>query len=248
MGGDGGTLNNSRMELVRVRKEMMKKGSSSVVEKDVKERDRWMTCAVSRERLKIPVVACRLGYLYNKEALINLILDSARRTRMAEFAHVRSLKDMLECKLELVEDGKNAVFKCPISLKEATGAIKFSVMWGCGHVVSDQALNQLKKEEKKCVLCEETFTDLVKIHPDDKTRTELREQLEAKQAKKKKDRKKKPDETTKVDQPKKKQRVSAPDEKTPKIYESLFTKGHDHKHTANARGSFTGVSLRPSGV
>mmetsp|Transcript_21837 Transcript_21837/g.31666 ORF Transcript_21837/g.31666 Transcript_21837/m.31666 type:complete len:249 (-) Transcript_21837:743-1489(-) len=248
MGGDGGSLNNSRMELVRVRKEMMRKGSSSVVEKEVTQKDRWTTCAVSRERLKVPVVACRLGYLYNKEALINLILDPLRRARMPEFAHVRSLKDMIECKLELVEDGKNAVFKCPISLKEATGAIKFALIWGCGHVISEQAFIQLRKEEKKCVLCEETFTEFVRIHPDDKTRTELREQLAAKQAKKRKDRKKKPDENTKVEQPKKKPKVSAPDERTPKIYESLFTKGHDHKHTANARGSFTGVSLRPSGV
>lgn len=169
MGGDGGSLNNSRMELVRVRKEMMgSKGATSAVEKSVTERDKWTTCAVSRERLATPVVACRLGYLYNKDALIRLLLDKLRKKRMPEFAHVRSLKDVVECKLELSKS-PDSVFKCPVTLKEATGGVHFVVIWGCGHVLSQQAVEELKgkKQSSKCVVCGADTVEIILLHPDD---------------------------------------------------------------------------------
>eukprot|EP00188_Purpureofilum_apyrenoidigerum_P003695 Plantae.Rhodophyta-Purpureofilum_apyrenoidigerum.ctg392.p1 GENE.Plantae.Rhodophyta-Purpureofilum_apyrenoidigerum.ctg392~~Plantae.Rhodophyta-Purpureofilum_apyrenoidigerum.ctg392.p1 ORF type:complete len:248 (+),score=35.15 Plantae.Rhodophyta-Purpureofilum_apyrenoidigerum.ctg392:111-854(+) len=247
MGGDGGSLNNSRMELVRVRKEMMGQKGKSCVEKDVRERDRWTTCAISREKLSSPIVACRLGYLYNKEQLIRFLRDKHLRKRMSEFSHLRSLKDVVDCKLDFVTDGK-AVFRCPFTLREALGGQRFVVLWGCGHVVSEGALIELGKQKNVCISCEQRYEEKVVLHPCDEIRKELRAELEVRFPRKRKDREQN---GTKDRQ---KNESGGAETKAPKlssessVYASLFTSGDDHAHNSNARGSFTGVSLRPSGV
>mmetsp|Transcript_5860 Transcript_5860/g.17583 ORF Transcript_5860/g.17583 Transcript_5860/m.17583 type:complete len:248 (+) Transcript_5860:107-850(+) len=247
MGGDGGSLNNSRLELVRVRKEMMGQKGKNSVEKDVRDRDKWTTCAISRERLSPPVVACRLGYLYNKEQLIRFLRDKQLRKRTPEFSHVRSLKDVVDCKLELVSDSK-AVFRCPFTLKEALGGQRFIVLWGCGHVMSDSALAELGKGGKVCISCEQPFEEKIALHPSDEVRSKLRADLEVRFPRKRKEREQN------ESKDRSKHEIGGSNKKAPKlsseskVYASLFTSGNDHAHNTNARGSFTGVSLRPSGV
>ena len=58
--------------------------------KDVALMARWRHCAISSQRLRQPVVACGVGKLYNKEAVIEALLD---RSKMPEdAAHIKSLK------------------------------------------------------------------------------------------------------------------------------------------------------------
>lgn len=46
-------------------------------------------CALSGERLTEPIVACELGSMYNKEAVISALLD---RTLNVKFNYIRGLK------------------------------------------------------------------------------------------------------------------------------------------------------------
>ena len=58
--------------------------------------DRNTTCAASSHPLKAPIVVCDLGYLYNKEDLIEKMLS---KTLPAELSHLRSLKDVCDATL-----------------------------------------------------------------------------------------------------------------------------------------------------
>jgi Rtf2 RING-finger len=54
-------------------------------------------CAVSNEKLQLPIVTCELGYLYNKDAVLTALLE---RTLNPTFAHLRGLKDLIELKVK----------------------------------------------------------------------------------------------------------------------------------------------------
>jgi Rtf2 RING-finger len=56
-------------------------------------------CAVSNEKLQLPIVTCELGYLYNKDAVLTALLE---RTLNSTFAHLRGLKDLIELKVTLL--------------------------------------------------------------------------------------------------------------------------------------------------
>lgn len=43
-------------------------------------------CAMTKERLQKPIVMCRLGYLYNYESLLKLLVN---KQLPKEFAHIR---------------------------------------------------------------------------------------------------------------------------------------------------------------
>ena len=58
--------------------------------KDVALMARWRHCAISSQRLRQPVVACGVGKLYNKEAVIEALLDRSKMP--GDAAHIKSLK------------------------------------------------------------------------------------------------------------------------------------------------------------
>jgi hypothetical protein len=81
MGCDGGSIPR-RDEMVRMKKKDPK------VDETEKLRIKWLLCAISDEPLKEPIVCDFLGNLFNKEALINRLLEK----KMEGFSHIRSLK------------------------------------------------------------------------------------------------------------------------------------------------------------
>lgn len=89
MGCDGGSIPR-REELVKLKKKAEKVDPTEV------ERIKWFTCAMSNERLKEPIVACELGHLYNKEAVIRALIE---KNVDEKFSHIRSLKVLLLFKL-----------------------------------------------------------------------------------------------------------------------------------------------------
>jgi hypothetical protein len=50
------------------------------------------TCAQSGSCLRNPIVACELGYMFNKDDLINALLDKALNP---SFSHIRGLKVLI---------------------------------------------------------------------------------------------------------------------------------------------------------
>ena len=91
MGCDGGTIPR-RDELVRMKKK------PEQVEKNYELNAKWFHCALSQAELQEPVVCCELGNLYNKEAVLEYLIDKSSVT--SDVAnHIRSLKDVKELNL-----------------------------------------------------------------------------------------------------------------------------------------------------
>ncbi|XP_059415622.1 replication termination factor 2-like isoform X2 [Carassius carassius] len=155
MGCDGGTIP-KRHELVKGPKKVEK------VDKTAELAAKWRYCALSQEKLKRPIVACELGRLYNKDAIIEYLLDkSAERPNSEVVAHIRSIKDVKELNLtdnpawkgerrnikgDCYEDMHCSMFICPVVGLEMNGKHKFLYLQTCGCVFSERALKEVKTE------------------------------------------------------------------------------------------------------
>ena len=122
MGGDGGALASREI--------MVGKAQKRGLQQDIRLTNHGKTtnCAISGLPLKRPIVACELGMLYNKEAVLTFLLDMAqlksdsspthdlsdaerlRRTILEEkqiqFAHITKLGDVLDCVVVMKNDNK----------------------------------------------------------------------------------------------------------------------------------------------
>lgn len=150
MGNDGGSIP-KRTDLVK------SKGKPQGTGADPRDADkpRWRQCALSNDPLRRPIVSCPLGRLFNKDALIALLLASpddpppfgAEGQSVA--GHIRSLKDVTELKLHdnpalADSDEAAAPFVCPVTLREMNGSTKFMYRIPSGTVVSEVALRQIR--------------------------------------------------------------------------------------------------------
>ena len=68
MGNDGGSIP-KRIDLVKHKKEPVRKDYTGM------NRLRAKHCAISNDPLKGTIVGCRMGYLYNKEALLEGLIS-----------------------------------------------------------------------------------------------------------------------------------------------------------------------------
>lgn len=154
MGCDGGTIP-TRDELVKLKKKPEQK------DKDGHRLYRWQHCAISQEPLRKPVVACQLGKLYNKEAVIELLLNKDRSNAPANTEHIEKLKDVVELQLQdnpafdanrkSVGDGQYndalvSPWICPVTGLEMNGRFKFVFSFANGKVVAERAVKVLRKD------------------------------------------------------------------------------------------------------
>ncbi|KAJ7417124.1 protein RTF2 [Willisornis vidua] len=130
MGCDGGTIP-KRHELVKGPRKVEK------VDKVAELVARWFYCALSQEKLRRPIVACELGRLYNKDAIIEFLLDkSPDKTPMESASHIKSIKNVTELNLvdnpawsgdkesikgDKYDDLQSARFICPVVGLEMNG-------------------------------------------------------------------------------------------------------------------------------
>lgn len=192
MGCDGGTIP-KRHELVKGPKKVEK------VDKNAEMAAKWKYCALSQEKLKRPIVSCELGRLYNKDAIIEYLLDkSAERPNSEAVTHIRGIKDIKELNLtdnpewegerrntkgDRYEDILCGMFICPVVGLEMNGKHRFSYLQTCGCVFSDRALKEVKTEI--CHKCGDPFKneDVVVLNGTKEEVDKLREKMEEKRAK-----------------------------------------------------------------
>lgn len=207
MGCDGGTIP-KRHELVKGPKKVEK------VDKNAELAAKWKYCALSQEKLKRPIVACELGRLYNKDAIIEYLLDkSAERPNTEVVAHIRSLKDVKELILtdnpawegerrnikgDCYEDMHLAMFICPVVGLEMNGKHKFFFLQTCGCVFSERALKEVKTVI--CHKCGDPFQeeDLVVLNGTKEEVETLQKAMEERRLKAKTAKKSKKSKDTKV--------------------------------------------------
>lgn len=199
MGCDGGTIP-KRDELVRQKKK------PEAIDKNAANMAKWRHCALKHDTLKRPIVVDSHGLLYNKDAILEYLLDRA------QFEHgptyVKKLKDVKE--LQLTENASfnsnanelgteyldvySSPFICPLTGLEMNGKYKFCAIWTCGCVLSDRALRSINKnvtdEKLSCPKCSQEYSsndDVVILNPEDedmKLMEQRRERLAAANPKK----------------------------------------------------------------
>lgn len=145
MGNDGGSIPK--------RAEMVKTKTKQVQSDDPEEmlKAKWTCCYLSKEPLERPVVACGLGRLYNKEAVVKYLLN---RESNPEMQHITSLKHVFPVKLTDSNVLVSPYFACPLTGREMNGKCRFVVVRGCGCVFAEQALRELSADRGKCLVCE----------------------------------------------------------------------------------------------
>ncbi|KAB5584010.1 hypothetical protein PHYPO_G00102450 [Pangasianodon hypophthalmus] len=192
MGCDGGTIP-KRHELVKGPKKVEK------VDKNAELAAKWKYCSLSQEKLRRPIVACELGRLYNKDAIIEYLLDkSAERPNTEVVAHIRGIKDVKELNLtdnpawegerrnakgDCYEDIHCAMFICPVVGLEMNGKHKFCYLLTCGCVFSERALREVKTEI--CHKCGDPFheDDIVVLNGSKEEQEKLQKAMEERRAK-----------------------------------------------------------------
>ncbi|CDW82542.1 rtf2 domain containing protein [Stylonychia lemnae] len=110
-------------------------------------------CAISKDKLRQPIVICRMGLLYNKEEMIKRLIE---KNIPKAFRHIKKLKDVKEAQIQVRknEGDDSIVIQCPISQIEFNGFHKFIINWSCGCVISQEAQRELK-DQQKCISCGE---------------------------------------------------------------------------------------------
>ncbi|XP_072270317.1 replication termination factor 2 isoform X2 [Pyxicephalus adspersus] len=199
MGCDGGTIP-KRHELVKGPKKIEK------VDKNAELVARWYYCTLSQEKLKKPIVSCELGRLYNKDAVIEFLLDKSPDKPHAESAgHIKSIKNIIELNLSDnpawegdkgntkgdTYDEQRAQFICPVVGLEMNGKHRFCVLRQCGCVFSERALKEIKTDV--CHKCGGAFQaeDIILLNGDKDEVEELRKKMEEKRLKAKMEKKSK---------------------------------------------------------
>ncbi|PPQ68342.1 hypothetical protein CVT25_007591 [Psilocybe cyanescens] len=144
MGNDGGSIPDRR-DLVR------NKPKAEQADKANQTKARWLFCALSKRKLQEPVVSCALGKLYNKDAIIEYLLDKMAYGDGEKICgHIRSLKDVKTLTLApnpasastdpSVDSSDRPQFVCPLTLKEMNGVQPFVYISTCGCVFSQAGL------------------------------------------------------------------------------------------------------------
>ncbi|KAM3921796.1 replication termination factor 2 [Leptodactylus fuscus] len=186
MGCDGGTIP-KRHELVKGPKKVEK------IDKNAELVARWYYCTLSQEKLKRPIVTCELGRLYNKDAVIEFLLDkSPDKPHADSAAHIKSIKNVIE--LNLTDnpawtgdkgntkgdkyDEQRTQFICPVVGLEMNGKHRFCVLRQCGCVFSERALKEIKTDI--CHKCGANFKgdDVILLNGDKAEVEELRKKME----------------------------------------------------------------------
>ena len=154
--------------------------------------DRAMVCACSSKPLRSPITVCDLGYLLNKEDVIEYLLG---KKLPAHLAHIRSLKSLHDATLHpnpsfiptslghrQGADDDEPPFSCPIAMIPMNGRYPFVYIKPTGHVVSQRALKQVGG--KICPITERAIGEgeTIPINPSEDERNALSERLAAKKA------------------------------------------------------------------
>ncbi|CDH49891.1 upf0549 protein c20orf43 homolog isoform 1 [Lichtheimia corymbifera JMRC:FSU:9682] len=201
MGNDGGSIPR-RIELVKEKQKEVK------VNPDLERVAAWFYCALSKQPLQPPIVACGLGKLYNQDAIIEYMLDKNVYGDGDKIcSHITSPKDTVKLTLtpnpafdenDAAKDSTTmghldkdiqSRFICPVSMKEMNGKHRFVYLDTCGCVFAEQALKEVKTYE--CVSCGKPFEreNVIVINPAKEEVDGMKAVMKAKKAKAKAEKK-----------------------------------------------------------
>ena len=169
MGNDGGSIP-TRRELV---KEAARNPTTSELKELRQEQQEyhWTTDPISQKPLAEPVVSDANGKLYNKETILEYLVDGARKEdfEAATAGAITGLKDIVEVKFETDADasakGGQRNWKCPVTGDRLGPGSKAVYLVPCGHAFSGTAIKEVSGE--RCVTCDTEYAsnDVIPILP-----------------------------------------------------------------------------------
>eukprot|EP00298_Acanthocystis_sp_HF-20_P001237 c11632_g1_i1.p1 GENE.c11632_g1_i1~~c11632_g1_i1.p1 ORF type:complete len:248 (-),score=101.83 c11632_g1_i1:153-896(-) len=182
-------------------------------------------CALSNQPLADNIVCCGLGYLYNKDTVIEYItglgMFENNKQKYDEFSHLVSLRSVRSVKFQknpnfdptkASADNTDAPcrFNCSVSGLPFNGHYDFVVL-PCGHAFADRAIKNVKSNT--CCTCEQKFekNEVIPLFPTGEVyqaRKKIVDQ-EAAEFKAKKEKKRKHEPTTTTDEVKQKEKKTS---------------------------------------
>ncbi|KAG7865498.1 hypothetical protein KL918_004379 [Ogataea parapolymorpha] len=135
----------------------------------------FAVCALSNEKLNRPVVSDYRGQLFNKDTLLEFLLNK-EYLKNEKLGHITSLKDVVELNIKLDENK----LKCELTSSEydimSNVLPKFAYVVPCGCVMLKNNLLSLLSSTKpgeyattRCPICNTEFfsRDVIEIEPDE---------------------------------------------------------------------------------
>ncbi|KAK5739328.1 Replication termination factor 2 [Elasticomyces elasticus] len=167
MGNDGGSIP-TRRELV---KEAARNPTTAELKESQHEQQEhcWKTDPISNQPLAQPVVSDSSGKLYNKDTILEFLVDGSRKAdaeRITQGA-IKSLKDVVEVKFEVDPEATaqayHEIWRCPVTGDKLGPGSKAVYLVPCGHAFSGTAIKEVSGE--KCLSCETEYAsnDLIPI-------------------------------------------------------------------------------------
>lgn len=141
MGNDGGYIA-KRSEMVKEKAKEIKKDYNAI------NQMRSKLCAISNQKLKLPIVGCRMGYLYSKEVVLGCLV---KKTVPKAFRHIKKLKDIKDIKV-IEKSDQEYPFLCPLTREVHNGINKFIFIWKCGCMMSREGYEACVSD-LKCPVC-----------------------------------------------------------------------------------------------
>ncbi|KAI9922979.1 hypothetical protein PsorP6_002363 [Peronosclerospora sorghi] len=184
---DEGTQGAIRKAVYDQRQQQLSGARGEKESQEASRLEKARTCALSSQPLREPVVACRLGNLFNKQTVLEHLLAKAMPER---FEHITSLKDVVTCQVTFEKGKEDALWCCPITMIEFNGKQPFVVLFQCGCVLSERALKAV--ETSACLVCSKPFEkqDVVTLLLDEKYYEEKKQMLLEQKAEKMKNKRK----------------------------------------------------------
>ena len=167
MGNDGGSI--------PTRRELVKSSAAALSTTQVKEiqteqqEHYWSTCALSHEPLRLPVVSDALGTLYNKDAVIDYLLNVGKEGGEVEKAELekrgeafkdrlRGLRDVVEVCFHTEGLGDSQRWVCPVTGKALGPGARAVYLVPCGHAFGEAVFKEMSGDV--CLLVCPTVTNI----------------------------------------------------------------------------------------
>ena len=183
MGGDGGVLPTGRKFIRGCGKsvEDKKEDGKNITKAQIM---RTTICAQSSDLLTEPIIACEMGNLYSKEAMLLAFIN---KTLNPLYSHVRGMKDVRTLKLspnssflaaEEAEEIKHPRYMCPVTSMEFNGVHPFVVIWSTGFVISEKAVREIGIDGLQSDYGPFGSEDIVRLVPKDDEVEAQKEQMD----------------------------------------------------------------------
>ncbi|KAI4283617.1 MAG: hypothetical protein L6R38_002037 [Xanthoria sp. 2 TBL-2021] len=191
MGNDGGSIP-TRRELV---KEAAKDPNNTQVKETQTEKLQyyWSHCSLSQKPLSPPIVSDSTGNLYNKDAVLENLLNTSKDNQDGNIAGnertagtIKSLRDIVEVRFSIDQEGEEDSktrqnelrLVCPVTGKRLGPGVKAVYLVPCGHAFAETAVREMPGEQ--CLECNEPYSTenvipVLPVSPADKDR--LRDRL-----------------------------------------------------------------------